>query len=515
MLSRFIGWTVSTFLPTLDVVMKIGRFEIIILCGFAFCIYLFVIFKIGTIPFSDFKMYYETGQGILQGKGISNFYKYFQPGGYPYLLAVVFNLFSSNSIFLPQVLNALLLTFLLWICLKYPLARFSAPIFVGYIILAFNVNCLGMVSVLCSEIPYVFFFVLGLLMFWWGFKVRLSSKSKRRGGNFISFLISGLFLGTSQYIRPVTFAYLLSFSLFMMLGLRYFSVEKTGEGWKVSGSLSLRSLGLTWPSFFIGALILYWISGYGLTYMPHQKGLWNLYVGFNVESKGSWNPKDSELIVRIGDKYNWDSEKINGDLRQIVFDRIRKNWVKSLWILPEKVYKLMNPREVPYWTIEQSKIKNKDMIYRILGYLGYLNILALIVSIGAWFTCLVKRNISQNEFFAFCIVGASFFYLVLHGYFLEVQPRYSNHLWMLMFWCYPLSQQTVWDFLKKIYGQGGKMRRISFVLMGIGMIILLISLLADFIGLGAYPGFGKNQAIGTAVGSVVFIAGIILNRKYL
>lgn len=137
------------------------------------------------------------------------------------------------------------------------------------------------------------------------------------------------------------------------------------------------------------------------------------------------------------------------------------------------------------------------------------------MSIGVCFACLAKRNISQNEYFAFCVIGSSFVYLVLHGYLLEVQPRYSNHLWMLMFWCYPLSQQTVWDFFKKIFRGGGKMRMISFGLMAIGMIILLVSLLADFIGIGAYPEFGKNQVIGAAIGLLVFIAGIIINRRYL
>jgi hypothetical protein len=502
--------------PSVDGETGLGRYKIMALCGFAFCIYLFVILKIGTIPFSDFEMYYETGQGILRGEGISSFYKYFQPGGYPYLLAVIFNIIKSNSILLPQVLNALILTFLLWISLKYPIGKSRVAIFIGYIILVFNVNYLGMVSVLCSEIPYIFFFLLGLLTFWRESKSILGGECKwGRRYHFIPFLISGIFLGTSQYIRPVTFPYLLILSLFMVFGVLYFSVQKTEEKPKAACLFSLQSLGITWSTFFVGALIFYWVSGYGLTYMPQQKGLWNLYVGFNTESKGSWNQKDSELIVSVGDKFNWEADRINEKLKPIVIDRIRNNWAKTLWNLPEKVYKLMNPRGIPYWTIEQSKVKNKDIIYRVSGYLSYLNVLALIMSIGFWLTCLAKRNISQNEYFAFCVIGSSFVYLVLHGYLLEVQPRYSNHLWMLMFWCYPLSQQTVWDFFKKIFRGGGKMRMISFGLMAIGMIILLVSLLADFIGIGAYPEFGKNQVIGAAIGLLVFIAGIIINRRYL
>jgi hypothetical protein len=185
--------------------------------------------------------------------------------------------------------------------------------------------------------------------------------------------------------------------------------------------------------------------------MPSQKGFWNLYVGFNTESKGMYTPVDASLILKLGNEYNWNAGKINVAFRPIVFNRIRKNWLENLRMLPEKVYNLMDPRGIPYFAIEQSRVKNKDMIYRITGHLSYLNLLALIVSIGAWFTCIAKKEVSNKEFFAFCMTLAGFLYLLLHGYLLEVQSRYSNHLWMMIFWCYPVSQQVVWDnFIKKI-----------------------------------------------------------------
>jgi hypothetical protein len=427
-----------------------GQFKIVWLCAFTLCIYLLIILIIGTCPFSDFRFYYEIALGILQEQSIPVAYKYFQAPGYPYLLSIILRIYH-HSILLPQFLNALMLTMLLWVFLKYPLARYSVAIFVGYLILIFNVNYLGMVSVLCSEIPYAFFLLLGLFMFWWGFKRRLNDGSERNRSHIIPFLISGLFLGTSQFIRPVTFPYLLIFSLFMTLGFCYFTVEKMREGWKAVLPTNLRSLGFTWSAFFAGALMFYLVSGYGLTYAPPQKGLWNIYVGFNTESKWGWNIKDSELITRLGNKYNWEAEKVNEDFRPIVLERIKRNWKKNLRYLSEKLYKLMDPRGIPYWAIEQSRIKNKDMIYRVPDYLSYLNIIALIMSVGAWFTWLAKRQISQNEFFAFCMVGAAFSYLILHGYLFEVQPRYSNHLWLMMFWCYPLSQQVVWDRLLRIF----------------------------------------------------------------
>jgi hypothetical protein len=51
-----------------------------------------------------------------------------------------------------------------------------------------------------------------------------------------------------------------------------------------------------------------------------------------------------------------------------------------------------------------------------------------------------------------------------------------------------------------------------FILKGIGIISLSASLLADLIGVGAFPGFGYKQVIGIAIGVVFIIIGLIMDR---
>jgi uncharacterized RDD family membrane protein YckC len=46
----------------------------------------------------------------------------------------------------------------------------------------------------------------------------------------------------------------------------------------------------------------------------------------------------------------------------------------------------------------------------------------------------------------------------------------------------------------------------------VGIIVLLVSLLANQLGLGS-PGFGIKQIIGTVLGAVVAILGIVLATK--
>lgn len=56
---------------------------------------------------------------------------------------------------------------------------------------------------------------------------------------------------------------------------------------------------------------------------------------------------------------------------------------------------------------------------------------------------------------------------------------------------------------KKVWG---------YIFMGVGIILVLGSLLADVIGIGPQPGFGKLQGIAMLVGGVIGITGFVLKR---
>ena len=56
----------------------------------------------------------------------------------------------------------------------------------------------------------------------------------------------------------------------------------------------------------------------------------------------------------------------------------------------------------------------------------------------------------------------------------------------------------------------GNMKRIGLILLVVGVIVLLLSLVADLFGFGQTAGFGGNQIIGTIVGIVVGVVGLVL-----
>ncbi len=57
-------------------------------------------------------------------------------------------------------------------------------------------------------------------------------------------------------------------------------------------------------------------------------------------------------------------------------------------------------------------------------------------------------------------------------------------------------------------------RTVGIILLVVGLVILIPSLLADFIGLGGDPPeFGELQIVGTEVGAILTAAGWFLKGK--
>jgi hypothetical protein len=56
-------------------------------------------------------------------------------------------------------------------------------------------------------------------------------------------------------------------------------------------------------------------------------------------------------------------------------------------------------------------------------------------------------------------------------------------------------------------------KTVGIVLLVVGIILSILSLIADRIGIGAAPGFGMNQIIATTVGVIMAVAGLVLTIR--
>lgn len=59
---------------------------------------------------------------------------------------------------------------------------------------------------------------------------------------------------------------------------------------------------------------------------------------------------------------------------------------------------------------------------------------------------------------------------------------------------------------------GGK-KTAGIILLVVGIVVLILSLAADPIGIGSRPGFGPYQMVGTVVGAIVTVVGLVLTLK--
>ena len=56
-------------------------------------------------------------------------------------------------------------------------------------------------------------------------------------------------------------------------------------------------------------------------------------------------------------------------------------------------------------------------------------------------------------------------------------------------------------------------KTISLAAIIIGLIVTLISLMADLVGIGSYPGINYAQLGGAAIGLIIVLIGLLLQRK--
>jgi hypothetical protein len=53
----------------------------------------------------------------------------------------------------------------------------------------------------------------------------------------------------------------------------------------------------------------------------------------------------------------------------------------------------------------------------------------------------------------------------------------------------------------------------AWVLIGVGVLLFLLSLLANTLGIAPNPGFGWKKTLGVVVGLVLIVVGFVLSRR--
>ena len=53
----------------------------------------------------------------------------------------------------------------------------------------------------------------------------------------------------------------------------------------------------------------------------------------------------------------------------------------------------------------------------------------------------------------------------------------------------------------------------AWLLVGVGVLLFLLSLLANTLGIAMHPGFGWKKTLGVVVGIVLVVVGLFMSRR--
>ena len=53
----------------------------------------------------------------------------------------------------------------------------------------------------------------------------------------------------------------------------------------------------------------------------------------------------------------------------------------------------------------------------------------------------------------------------------------------------------------------------AWILVGVGVLLFLLSLLANTLGIAPNPGFGWKKTLGVVVGLVLIVVGVVMSRR--
>jgi len=408
-------------------------------CSFVFIAYYCLITCWNYTQISDFKNYYDEALLYLTMGKMSKQFLFFQAPGHPFLISKVFSIFDSSNPSLIQFLNlcqyltAIVLTHLSF---KTELSWIK---YFGTTSLSICVSYLSLMGFLAAEFNFLFFFVLGNFLL-----IKYLQKGNFFGILPITFLLLSIALvfGIAQFVRPLSFYYLLFFGIGLAY-LKWFS-PKT----KLSViQATLWQYVLVFIVFLIVSIGLYHNISKKWAYQPPQNGLWSIYVGFNAKAKGSYNAEDITQFKKIAEPFDWDGEPLRTILKPKAIERVKANWLENIRQSPHRAMRLLVPYFTSYWFFAKSIPPNTNPIWNLLlkaiFMLSTLTVLVSYLSNGIYLVKLFrKKHLNTVEVFAFCALFSAFLYILIHVFCLEIQPRYAAHLVFLNLWILPLSLES-------------------------------------------------------------------------
>lgn len=372
------------------------------------------VLSVNTQPASDFLLYNQYAINISKG-----LYKAFDPTysvfpfkiGFPFVLAGIYKIFGVNIFYIKLFNIALsmgLMLIIYFICKAIygiRIARISTIIFTLWP--AQIMFC----SVLASENLFIPLLTLVLLIL-----IKLGGKINDKKA-FLLALISGLVLALAHYIRPLSYIIIPAFILHL-----FFFVKSDKKNLKsiIHKALITFVFVLSFLSAF-SILNYYTEKASGLSMWSSSSG-YNLLVGTNQDSSGTYNSPDASIL----DEFGYNREKIHEEAAKRALKRISDSPIGFIMMAEKKLsIQWADEGYGYYWSVADAVdsgsaldfIKSRQKCFALSVQVYHVFIL-LFSLIGCIYGI-------KNKKYELSVMITLFLLFIGAHTFLEVQSRYQ------------------------------------------------------------------------------------------
>ncbi|MBE6053564.1 MAG: glycosyltransferase family 39 protein [Clostridium sartagoforme] len=301
---------ITIFLELYIIKKKISvKYKILLILFLSFILRGLWLLNINTMPISDFRVIYETAQGLLEGN-TSAFWGSGYLGRFPHLtimslyMSFMIKIFPVNNIIAMKVVNlffGVLTVYLIYLLAKEIFNSKKLGLYAAGLA-SFFPPLVTFVGILCTENIAIPFYLLSTYLF---ILVVKNKKSK------YYLILSGIALSIGNLFRMVATIMVIAFGIYLLI----YTKDKLIEKIKRAGLYLL-------PYLLVIFTVSSTLRGVGITEFQLWKGsepkVTSILKGTNIENFGRWNEEDASIVT----KYNYDYDKINEASKEIIKERL-------------------------------------------------------------------------------------------------------------------------------------------------------------------------------------------------
>ncbi len=292
------------------------------------------VYMVNVLPMSDFNLYYSIAATIADHRALGDEYIALFPHtlGYPTILGLWFSLFGTS------VMAALVLNILFSCCISLMLYLIGNKLagrpagFLASVIWALWPSQIYYSAIVTTETLFTCLMLLCLYVF-----MHATATRNKIFVTLTSMAIIGVFLAVANAIRPLALIMLITMTLYLLVFAK--------ESYRMLGQTYITKIVII-GSLFVGYVLTSQVISWSVSQAIHQQVAkypfgYNIYVGVNTQTKGTWNEQDAATFNTLWHQPQLSSQDVHNELLALALQRVEQSSIKQLVTLIAQKHSLM------------------------------------------------------------------------------------------------------------------------------------------------------------------------------